>query len=201
MKNPLWQPSRVKTLVFSPFDCPLQHVEETTTTTSGFSVFGPRAMKNASPSLPPSLFLCFARKSIDPCVHANLLFLRPAHRRDTVVFYKCPNACFPPRRAPHVQNYCAHYRGHCQNRGLVRACPNKHVPGSPDKQAEMSNPRVWRNTGDAYLGKRVYLSRQASPNKQSESPSSLPKFFLFGASLSVLRVPRPLKNPSSSQSF
>ena len=29
MKNPLWQPSRVKTLVFCPFDCPLQHLEET----------------------------------------------------------------------------------------------------------------------------------------------------------------------------
>ena len=26
--------------------------------------------------------------------------------RDTVVFCKCHNACFPPRRAPHVQNCC-----------------------------------------------------------------------------------------------
>ena len=31
MKNPFWKHSRVKTLVFCPFDCPLQHVEETTT--------------------------------------------------------------------------------------------------------------------------------------------------------------------------
>ena len=30
MKNPLQQPLRVKTLVFCPFDCPLQLVEETT---------------------------------------------------------------------------------------------------------------------------------------------------------------------------
>ena len=63
MKSPLWQPSRVKTLVFCPFDCPLQHVEETTTTTSGFSVFGPRAMKNAPPSLPSSLTLFFLKEN------------------------------------------------------------------------------------------------------------------------------------------
>ena len=80
MKNPLWQPSRVKN-VFCPFDCPLQHVEETPTTTSVH--FCPRVVKNAPPSLPPSLFF-LTRKSIDPCVRANLLcvsrLLRPPRR-------------------------------------------------------------------------------------------------------------------------